>query len=69
MTIFNQTKLTVSLVDALRVLFGKAIHLTTEIDVATEVEVVATRQTVRVDRWRKPSAKAKGFSSTPRTEL
>jgi hypothetical protein len=68
MTIFNRTTLRLSPMDALRALFGRAIHLSTEIDVSAEVEVVETRQTAEVDPWVKPVVKGEAFSVTPSTE-
>lgn len=50
MKIINQTKLLLSPIDAIKALLGKAVHITTEIEVTAEVEVIGTQQSVYVDR-------------------
>ena len=48
-TLINSTSLKLSTGDALRALLGRQIHITTEIDLAVEAQVLTTRQQVYVD--------------------
>lgn len=48
MTIFNNTTIRLGLGDKLRALVGRTITIATQIDVADETQVQATRQTVIV---------------------
>lgn len=68
MTIINQTRIRLSVGDALKALFGKAISLSTEIDVSTEVQVIATRQTIYVEpiiHEKESGTQAQGYSHSP----
>lgn len=49
--LLNSTTIHLSFGDALRTLFGRAVHIHTEIDIDQPVEVLATRQTVYVAPW------------------
>ena len=57
MTIFNKTEIYLSFWDRIRVLFGRTIHLSTDIEVTTAVEVTETAHSVWVDPFikRKPT--------------
>jgi hypothetical protein len=61
MKIFNHTTTKLSKADALRALFGKAIHITTEIEASGATEVLGTTSTTYVDKLfprKQPAAQA-----------
>ena len=53
MNIFNNTEISLTIPDRIRVLFGKKIKLVTVIDTTLETGVESTEQTITVDKFRK----------------